>query len=270
MLAEGVAEAAASKTEAEDAIAALDKKRAQLQDDLAELEATLPKKPEPAAPKFDVEKHPLLKKTVEKVEPAKPVVFNAGDMCEAQYTDRLWYKAKVQTVLGSASDPKYHVRFLDYKDSYLTIGRDSIRPIVNEKKRKADAPTPPSVTPAAASPHVISGPASVNPNAVATKKETEADASAPTNRRKIGGSKALERKTSNWKNFQSKGPGKQFAKKDSMFRSGTTVNSRGMFHALNFSFSLLTHRSWLHRLWRRHECYPQAYSLQRQGRRGGR
>jgi survival-of-motor-neuron-related-splicing factor 30 len=39
-----------------------------------------PKKPEYEAPKFDPEERPLLKKATEKVEPAKPVIFNSGDL----------------------------------------------------------------------------------------------------------------------------------------------------------------------------------------------
>ena len=215
------------KVDTETTLAKLDATLAKLHEHLAELEATLPKKPEPATPKFDPEKHPLLKKNAESTEPAKPVVFNAGDLCEAQWTDRQWYKAKVQTVLGSTSDPKYHVRFVEYPDT-LTVGREAIRPQYNEKKRKADAaPATAPAAPPVNSPHVISGPASINPNAVAANKEASAETNPPTNRRKIGGNKALERKEANWKSFMSKGPGKSFAKKESMFRSGTTVNSRG-------------------------------------------
>jgi survival-of-motor-neuron-related-splicing factor 30 len=212
-------------------VSVYDKKLATLRNEIAALEVTLPKIPEPAVPKFDPEKHPLLKTVTEKVEPVKPVNFNAGDVCEAQWKDKLWYKVKVQTVLGSASDPKYHVRFLDYKDSTLTVGRDSIRPIVNEKKRKAEAaPATPTVASITNSPHVISGPASVNPDALAGKKEGGPDADVPTKRMKIGGHKALERKKGDWKDFLGKGAGKQVAKKESMFRTGTGVNSRGMYH----------------------------------------
>jgi survival-of-motor-neuron-related-splicing factor 30 len=216
------------KAEAEETVAGYDKELAKLNAELAKLEATLPKAPEPAAPKFDPEKHPLLKKASEKAEVAKPVVFSTGDLCEAQWTDRQWYKVKIQTVLGSSSDPKYHVRFLDYQDSTLTVGRDAIRPLMNEKKRKAEAvPTTPTTAPATSS-HVISGPASMNLQHPANKQATEVDTSVPINRRKIGGAKALERKASSWKDFQKKGPGKMVTKKESMFRTGEGPNSRGM------------------------------------------
>jgi survival of motor neuron-related-splicing factor 30 len=197
----------------------------------------LPQKDAPAAPKFDPEKHPLLKKNTEKVEPVKPVVFTSGSHCEAQWVDRLWYKAVVLTVLGSAADPKYHVKFPEYNET-CTVDSNSIRPLVNEKKRKAEVSvaTPP-VAPAANSPHVISGPASINPDAVAVKQKDGPEAEGPTNRRKIGSRKALERKESDWKKFLSKGPGKQIKQKDSMFRSGTGVNSRGMSYNTHYQSS---------------------------------
>ncbi|KAF2657886.1 hypothetical protein K491DRAFT_703150 [Lophiostoma macrostomum CBS 122681] len=198
----------------------------QLRRELAELEATLPQSAAPTVPKFDPEKHPLLKKVTEKLEPAKPVVFSSGSVCEAQWVDRAWYKATVLTVLGSASDPKYLVRFTEYEET-ATVDRNAIRPVFNEKKRKAEPVPAPLPAPSATnSPYVISGPASINPSAVAAKKEPVSETAVPTNRRVIGSRKALERKGTEWKKFLSKGPGKQVAKKDSMFRSGTGVNSR--------------------------------------------
>ncbi|KAF2020981.1 hypothetical protein BU24DRAFT_404043 [Aaosphaeria arxii CBS 175.79] len=208
-------------------IAQQDAAIASLSDKLSALQKQLPEsaEPDPAAPKFDPEKHPMLRKAVEKVEPAKPVNFNTGDICEVLWTDKSWYRAKVQTVLGSVSDPKYRIRFLEYEES-ITVGRDSIRPLPNEKKRKAEVATVPTPPPVAQSPHVISGPASINPEALAAKKDPAPDNAAPPPRRKIGGHKALERKANDWKAFTTKGVGKQIGKKDSMFRSGTTVNSR--------------------------------------------
>jgi survival-of-motor-neuron-related-splicing factor 30 len=224
---EADAETAALKPGAEQDIRVTTKKLEQLRRDLAELEATLPQSAAPTAPKFDPEKHPLLKKATEKLEPAKPVVFTSGSVCEAQWVDRAWYKATVLTVLGSSSDPKYHVRFAEYEET-ATVDRHAIRPIYNEKKRKAEAaPAPPPAPTAPSSPYVISGPASINPSAVAAKKEAVPENATPANRRVIGSRKALERKGQEWKKFLSKGPGKQVAKKDSMFRSGTGVNSRG-------------------------------------------
>lgn len=218
-------EVKAAKAETEATIATYDKKIASLRNELSSLEERIPKKPEPVAPKFDPEKHPLLRKTVEKSEPAKPVIFHAGDICEVLwFKDKAWYKAKVQTVLGSASNPKYLVRFVEYDDT-VTVGLDDIRPI-ESKKRKAEAPPTPAPTPVVNSPHVISGPASINPDALAAQKPAGPDTSVPVNRRAIGSKKALERKAGAWNSFLTKGAGKQVGKKESMFRSGTTVGSK--------------------------------------------
>jgi survival of motor neuron-related-splicing factor 30 len=230
---DGAAAIQAMKDEVEGAIAQFDVTIAQLRAELAELEAALPKASEPTAPKFDPEKHPLLKKPAEDAETAQPIRFNPGDLCEARWTDRQWYKAKVQTVMGSSAAPKYLVRFVDY-DETMTVDRDAVRPLYSERKRKAEsalapptAPPAPVATPTTSSPHVISGPASLNPEAMAKKKDPEIDTSVPINRRKIGSKKALERKANAWESFISKGPGKKIVNKDSMFRSGTSVGSKG-------------------------------------------
>ncbi|KAF2744607.1 hypothetical protein M011DRAFT_408211 [Sporormia fimetaria CBS 119925] len=208
---------------AEETLREGNEKVVELQAEIDRLESTLPQKPEPIAPKFDPAKHPLLKKASEKQEPAKPAALNTGDLCEAQWSDRQWYKAKIQTIMGSASDPKYLVRFLDYDDSTLTVGRDSVRPLLNERKRKEAPTAAPTVGPVVNSPHVISAPAT---KTAATKSNGDADTSAPTNRRKIGGNKALERKMNSWQSFQRKGPGKMVGKKESQFRTGAGPNAR--------------------------------------------
>lgn len=242
-------------------IAGHDKDLAQLQAELAALEATLPKD-EPAVPKFDPEKHPLLKKAIEKEEPVKAVVFNAGDLCEAQWTDKQWYKVKVQTVLGSVSDPKYHVRFIDYADSTLTVDREKIRALPNDRKRKADgALQSPAVVPANNSPHVISGLASINPNATAKKQENDGDGNGRGKKRTIGGSKMLERKQSNWLDFQKKGVGKKLIKKPSQFRTGEGPNARGTHCPPWCETITLTVCSWLHWLRLRHDSGSQARAI---------
>jgi survival of motor neuron-related-splicing factor 30 len=50
--------------------------------------------------------------------------------------DRSWYKAKIQSVLGSASAPKYLVRFIEYDDS-ITVDRNAERALPNKRKRDA-------------------------------------------------------------------------------------------------------------------------------------
>lgn len=192
---------------------------ATLRKKLAELEQKLPQQFDTPALKFDPEKHPLLRKTVEKPEPAKPVVFNTGDICEVQWSgDKGWYKAKILSVMGSTADPKYTVRFLQY-DETATVDKKSVRSIA---KRKAEEPAVVN-QPAKTAQIVISAPASVNPAAQAAAANDAGDAQPKVvKRRKIGGDKALDRKKNSWKQFQASTP-----QRESQFRVGTGINSRG-------------------------------------------
>jgi survival-of-motor-neuron-related-splicing factor 30 len=202
---------------------------ARLRPELAELEARLPQAPQPAAPKFDPEKHPLLRKAVDKQEPEKPITFSTGDMVEAQWTDRSWYKAKVQSVLGSASAPKYLVRFIEYEDS-ITVDRNAVRALPSKRKREAEPGAVPSpALPVTSTPHVISGPASINPNAQLPKKNTAGEEEVKPKSR-IANKGQLKKRQSNWQDFQNK-HGKKAPQKESMFRTSTEVSSRGMYSA---------------------------------------
>lgn len=198
-----------------------------LRSELANLESQLPQAAEPDVPKFDPEKHPLLRKAMEKQEPEKAVVFNTGDICEAQWTDKSWYKAKIQSILGSASAPKYLVRFLEYDDA-MTVDRTAVRPLPSKRKREPDnAPASQPATSTTSTPHVISGPASLNPNAAAAKKNAgDGDAEAkPASRVPTKG--VLKKRASAWNDFQAKASKKGIAKKESMFRTSTDAGSRG-------------------------------------------
>ncbi|KAF2024815.1 hypothetical protein EK21DRAFT_117392 [Setomelanomma holmii] len=199
-------------------------KLAKMRPQLADLEAQLPQKTQPAAPKFDPEKHPLLRKTLEKQEPEKPVSFGPGDVVEAQWTDRSWYKAKVQSVLGSSSAPKYLVRFIEYDDS-ITIDHTAVRPLPSKRKREPEpAAAPSQAAPVTSTPHVISGPASVNPNAHLAKKNVVEDEEVKKKSR-IANKGQLKKRQSNWQDFQAKA-GKKIPKKESMFRTSTEAGSR--------------------------------------------
>ncbi|KAL1591686.1 hypothetical protein SLS60_011685 [Paraconiothyrium brasiliense] len=195
---------------------------------LKALEAQLPEGNAAPERKYDPEQHPLLKKTLEKAEPAKAVVYNTGDIIEARFFDGLWYKAKIMTILGSSSAPKYKINYVEYNED-ATVDRDAIRPIQNKRKRDtepAPAPTPAATaSPVTSTPHVISGPASVNPKAQNAKQDPLGENAEPK-KRKIPNKKQLEQKVNNWKNWNSKGVGKKISQKDSMFRTGTNVNSR--------------------------------------------
>jgi len=202
-----------------------------LRPQLAKLEAQLPQTAQPAAPKFDPEKHPLLRKTVEKQEAEKPVTFSTGDMVEAQWTDRSWYKAKVQSVLGSASAPKYLVRFIEYEDS-ITVDRTQVRPLPSKRKRDPEpiaAPSP--ALPVTSTPHVISGPASINPGAQVVKKNA-ADEEEVKPKSRLPNNGNLKKRKSAWQDFQAK-THKKGPKKESMFRTSTDAGSRGMFLRLD-------------------------------------
>ncbi|KAF2449159.1 hypothetical protein P171DRAFT_427423 [Karstenula rhodostoma CBS 690.94] len=219
---------AAMVAEIREAMSQEEAKLEPLREQLKALEAQLPKDSAGPERKYDPEQHPLLKKTLEKVEPAKAVVYSTGDVIEARFFDGLWYKAKIMTILGSSSAPKYKINYVEYNED-ATVDRDAIRPIQSKRKRDPDPGSAPALaaapSPVTSTPHVISGPASVNPNTQKTKQDTPGDDAEPK-KRKIPNKKQLEQKVNNWKNWNSKGVGKKISQKDSMFRTGTNVNSR--------------------------------------------
>jgi survival-of-motor-neuron-related-splicing factor 30 len=225
-------EMAFMRTEMQNEIAKHDAKLDRLRSELAALEAQLPQSSaepaEPTAPKFDPEKHPVLRKTMEKQEPEKAVTFSIGDICEAQWTDRSWYKAKIQSILGSVSAPKYLVRFIEYDDT-LTVDRAAVRPLANKRKREAEpaSASAPSV-PVVSSAHVISGPASMNPNAQNVRKPGGIEVSGEDKKpSRIANKGVLKKRQSAWADFQNKGTKKGVVKKESMFRTSTDAGSRG-------------------------------------------
>ncbi|PSN73415.1 hypothetical protein BS50DRAFT_568955 [Corynespora cassiicola Philippines] len=195
-------------------IAGLDNELAPLREELAALQAQLPEQ----KPKFDPEKHPLLKKSLEKQEPIGPVTFNVGDECEAQWEDKLWYKAKVLTLLGSGSMLKYYIKFVEY-DETKTVGRNEVRPTQKRKREPEPAPAPPAAT---STPTVISAPAVVNSASQPPPPPLASDAP----RKKKKAAPEFNKRVNSWKDWSTKGAGKKIAQKDSMFRTGTGVNSR--------------------------------------------
>ncbi|CAO2655580.1 Nn.00g043830.m01.CDS01 [Neocucurbitaria sp. VM-36] len=213
------------KADAERSVATFNASIARFQEQLAALEAELPQTPEPAVPKFDPEKHPLLRKAVEKQEPEKAVVFSTGEMCEAQWTDKSWYKAKIQSILGSVSAPKYLVRFIEYDDT-MTVDRSAVRPLPSKRKRESEPTGPPQpAVPVTSTPHVISGPASINPNAQTTKNSASNETDEPKQASRVPNKGILKKRATNWKEFQAKA-GKKMPKKESMFRTSTEFGSR--------------------------------------------
>ncbi|RAR08980.1 splicing factor spf30 [Stemphylium lycopersici] len=229
----------AMRTEMVDSIAAHDAKLNRLRPELAALEAQLPQtaaSAEPAGPKFDPEKHPVLRKAMEKQEPEKAVTFSTGDICEAQWTDRSWYKAKIQSILGSVSAPKYLVRFIEYDDT-MTVDRTAVRPLPNKRKREPEAAsTPTPAAPVTSSAHVISGPATMNPNAQAAKGAGAPEDAENKKASRVPTKGTLKKRQSAWADFQNKATKKGIAKKESMFRTSTEAGSRGK-HTFGFTGS---------------------------------
>lgn len=219
----------AMRTEMHDFIALHDAALKRLRPELAALESQLPQAPEPDMPKFDPEKHPLLRKTVEKQEPEKAVVFNTGDMCEAQWTDKSWYKAKIQSILGSVSAPKYLVRFIEYEDT-MTIDRTQVRPLPSKRKREPEtAAAPQPLASVISTAHVISGPASVNPNAQTARNKAVSDEVEAKPASRVPTKGALKKRATAWHDFQNKASKKGITK-ESMFRTSTDAGSRGKDH----------------------------------------
>ncbi|XP_014554125.1 hypothetical protein COCVIDRAFT_28740 [Bipolaris victoriae FI3] len=209
-------------------IAHHDAKLDRLRPELAALEAQLPQAPaaaEPAGPKFDPEKHPVLRKAMEKQEPEKTVAFSIGEICEAQWTDRSWYKAKIQSILGSVSAPKYLVRFIEYDDT-MTVDRTAVRPLPSKRKREPDTASTPTSSAPVTSSHVISGPATTNPNAVAAKPAGTNEDMANKKPSRVPTKGTLKKRASAWADFQNKVSKKGVAKKESMFRTSTEAGSR--------------------------------------------
>lgn len=238
----GSEEMQAMRTEMVDNIAAHDVRLNKLRPELAALEAQLPEAAapaEPAGPKFDPEKHPVLRKAMEKQEPEKPVTFSIGDICEAQWTDRSWYKAKIQSILGSVSAPKYLVRFIEY-DETMTVDRTAVRPLPTKRKREPETVSTPTPAAAVTSSHVISGPATTNPVALAAKN-TAAEDMADKKPSRVPTKGTLKKRASAWADFQNKVSKKGVTKKESMFRTSTDAGSRGKYRTASapsfFSFA---------------------------------
>lgn len=214
------------KKEAAQAIAMHEATLARLRPELAELEAQLPQAPQPAAAKYDVTKHPKMGKAVEKQEPELSIVFQTGDVVEAQWSDRAWYKAKIRSILGSASAPKYLVKFIEYDES-VTVDGAAVRPLPSKRKREPEpAPSVNQSAPVTSTPHVISGAAVVNPNAQTVKKATTDD-DAGRKKSRLDNKRQYKERQVGWQTWQTKNAKKGGPKKESMFRTNQNAGSRG-------------------------------------------
>jgi survival-of-motor-neuron-related-splicing factor 30 len=121
-------------------------------------------------------------------------------------------------VLVQGQDP-------EYEDS-ITVDRNAVRPLPSKRKRDPEPAAAPSLAmPVTSTPHIISGPASVNPNSQqANKNIVDEEDVKPKSR--IANKGQLKKRQGAWQEFQAK-TSKKIPKKESMFRTSTEAGSRG-------------------------------------------
>ncbi|KAE8134690.1 hypothetical protein BDV38DRAFT_285639 [Aspergillus pseudotamarii] len=176
------------------------------------------------------------KPTVEQTEEsAPPASFSVNEHVLARWTsgDNSFYPARITSITGSSSNPVYLVSFKSYGTVESLTAKD-LRPISgnDSRKRKADGSSGNSASqsPAPQLPNssVISAAADINP-ALANQARKEPSkvgdgparpAKAP---RKVKANRELEAGKMKWKDFASKG---KLGRKESMFRTGDSVNAR--------------------------------------------
>ena len=193
----------------------------------------------PVKEKWSKENHPAYqagykKPEAEPEESQIPTSFQVNDTVSAMWKsgDRGFYTARITSITGSKHDPVYIVKFQKYGNTETLKSKD-IKPLsVEAKKRKADGISG-SSTPVAPHPNpgIISAAASVDPTlAQQAKKEPSKVSDGPIRPakipRKVKANKELEAGKQSWQAFAAKGKGAKTAKKDSMFRTGESVNAR--------------------------------------------
>ena len=190
--------------------------------------------------------------------------FSVNDSVLAKWKsgDKSFYPARITSITGSSTNPVYIVTFKNYSTTE-TLSAHDIRPLSNEKKRKADG-TPvagsggsasggavssnvlgatssglpgsgagtPTGTNSGGSTNVISAAASINPTlASQAKREPSKVSDGPIRPakvpRKVKANRELEAGKTKWQDFTTKGKMGKGGKKDSMFRTPEGVNARG-------------------------------------------
>ena len=213
---------------------------------IAELKPTSVPEPttKPSSPavkeKWSKENHPAYqagyrKPEVESEETSAPANFAVNDTVSARWKsgDGGFYTARITSITGSSSNPVYIVTFKNYGNTETLKAKD-IKPLsIEARKRKADGmsgsstPVPPPINP-----NVISAAASVDPAlAQQVRREPSKVSDGPLRPakipRKVKANKELEAGKNKWQDFAAKGKAGKTAKKDSMFRTGESVNARG-------------------------------------------
>lgn len=167
---------------------------------------------------------------------APPASFRVNDNVLARWVsgDGSFYPARITSITGSSSNPVYLVSFKSYSTKENLTSKD-IRPVAGfDRKRKADGTPGSSASPSPAPPppNVISAAADINPALANQARQEPSKAGDGPARpakvpRKVKANKELEEGKNKWKDFAAKSKGKsKFGKKESMFRTGDSVNAR--------------------------------------------
>jgi survival of motor neuron-related-splicing factor 30 len=258
------------KTELEEVITLTESTIAELKPPSAAAPVKQPSPP-PVKEKWSKENHPAYqagyrKPEAEAEESQAPTSFSVNDTVSARWKsgDGAFYTARITSITGSSSNPVYIVNFKSYGTTETLSARD-IKPLsVEARKRKADGISG-SSTPTAppSNPNVISAAANVNTAlAQQVKKEPSKVSDGPVRPakipRKVKANKELEAGKSKWQEFAAKSKGGKSNKKESMFRTGDSVNARGMpSHNREMRETLLMYTvSWLYWKWPFHEEGP--------------
>lgn len=196
----------------------------------------------------------------EEAHPPAPTSYNVNDNVLARWVsgDGSFYPARITSITGSSSNPIYLVSFKSYATKENLTSKD-IRPVAGiDRKRKADGTPGSSASPSPAPPpNVISAAADINPALASQIRQEPSKAGDGPARpakvpRKVKANKELEEGKNKWKDFAAKSKTKgKFGKKDSMFRTGDSVNARGIFGLVyNLCSSVANHLcSGLYRVW---------------------
>ncbi|KIX03887.1 uncharacterized protein Z518_07440 [Rhinocladiella mackenziei CBS 650.93] len=226
------------KVELEEVIALTEKAIAELKPPSAPSPATKPSTP-PVKEKWSKENHPAYqagyrKPEVETEDANTLTSFSVNDTVSARWKsgDGGFYTARITSITGSSSDPVYIVTFKNYGNTETLKAKD-IKPISNEaRKRKADGVSGSSTpVPPPSNPNVISAAASVDPTlAQQARREPSKVSDGPIRPakipRKVKANKELEAGKNKWQEFAAKSKAGKLTKKDSMFRTGESVNAR--------------------------------------------
>ncbi len=198
--------------------------------------------PTPVREKWSKENHPAYqagyrKADAEPEEAQAPASFAVNDTVSARWKsgDGAFYTARITSITGSKNDPVYIVKFQKYATTETLKAKDIKSLSVEAKKRKADGISGSSTpTQQPTNPSVISAAATVDTSLMnQVKREPSKVSDGPIRPakipKKVKANKELEAGKSKWQDFAAKGKfGKSgFGKKDSMFRTGQSVNARG-------------------------------------------